>query len=300
MRDFNLLKHIEMQLSSLIQVEKRKIEDLNGQIILVKYGGSIMKNIEQHKNIWANICLLKKLGALPVIVHGGGPAIDDLLKKVGKNSEFYDGHRVTDEETMAYVEMVLRGKNNGEIVKQINAFGFNAVGLSGKDGLLVVARKRDYEIKKNGKNIKIDLGSVGDVEKINPELVFLLLDHNFLPVVSSIACGEDFKDYNINADMFAGHLAGVLKAKYYLVVTDVDGIKINENGNIKIIDDVSCTELKNEIGNSINHGMIPKIESCLIALDYGVEYACIFNGAKENSILKILLSDDRIGTTIRK
>ncbi len=280
------------------QLNSERIEDLRGSIVLIKYGGNAMVREECKQSVIEDISRLKENGILPVIVHGGGPAISELLEEVSLESDFVGGHRKTTPEMMGYVEMALSGKVNGEIVKLLCARNCPAVGLSGKDGGMVTAKPRKHEIEVDGKIEQADLGHVGDATAINTDLIHALLNEGYLPVIAPIGVGEDLKDYNINADMFAGHLAGALKASHYIVLTDVDGIQRDKNDPSTLIDELSAEEAGKEIGGIIAGGMIPKVESCLVALDTGAETAHIVSGVTPHSILMTLLTDDELGTRI--
>ena len=247
-----------------------------------------------------DITCLQKLGAIPIIVHGGGRAIKALMEQVGLESEFIGGHRKTDAEAMRYVEMALSGSVNSDLVKLINGTPFKAVGLSGKDGAMVIAEKRMHRLTVDGHTQEVDLGFVGDVKAINTDLIYTLVDAGYIPVISPVAMGEDLENYNINADMFAGHLAGALQASHYLVLTDVDGLLSDIDDRTSLVREMNLEKAETEIGNGIKGGMIPKIESCIIALKEGVESTHVFNGTAKHSILKELLTEERIGTLIRK
>lgn len=245
-----------------------------------------------------DIVALKKLGVVPVIVHGGGRAIKELLDQVGVQSKFVGGHRKTDAEAMRYVEMALSGSVNSELVKLINGTEFKAVGLSGKDGGMVQARKRMHKLTVDGQTQEVDLGFVGDVEAINTDIIHTLLDAGYVPVISPVAMGDDLNDYNINADMFAGHLAGALQASHYLALTDVDGLLTDIDDPSSLVREISLEKAETEIGNLIQGGMIPKIESSIIALKEGVVSAHIINGTTKHSILQELLTEKRSGTLV--
>lgn len=247
-----------------------------------------------------DIVALKQLGAVPVIVHGGGRAIKKLLDQVGVQSEFVGGHRKTDAEAMRYVEMALSGSVNSELVKLINGTDYKAVGLSGKDGAMVIAKKRLHELTVDGQTQEVDLGFVGDVQSINTDIIHTLLDAGYVPVISPVAMGNDLNDYNINADMFAGHLAGALQASHYLALTDVDGLLADIDDPSSLVREMTLQKAETEIGNLIQGGMIPKIESCIIALKEGVTSSHIINGTTKHSILKELLTEERSGTLIRQ
>lgn len=259
-----------------------------------------MKDEEVKEQVILDVVTLRENGIIPVIVHGGGPAIKKLLEDVGMESEFVAGHRKTDSQTMGYVEMALSGSVNSEIVRRLNAAGQKAVGLSGKDGGMVTARKRTHNVTVDGKQQEIDLGYVGDVDDINTSLVTSLIKSDFIPVISPVASGRDNRDYNINADMFAGHLAGALNAACYIALTNVDGLLIDKDDPSTLIEEITLEKAEAEMGKTIEGGMIPKVESCIIALKGGVESARIINGTKKRSILKELLTKERSGTLIKK
>jgi len=245
-----------------------------------------------------DIIALKKLGAIPVIVHGGGRAIKQLMSEVGLESKFIGGHRKTDAEAMRYVEMALSGSVNSDLVKLINGTDYKAVGLSGKDGAMVIAQKRMHRLTIDGNSQEVDLGFVGDVKAINTDIIHTLVDAGYVPVISPVAMGADLNNYNINADMFAGHLAGALQARHFLALTDVDGLLADINDPSSLLREMSLQKAETEIGNMIQGGMIPKIESCIIALKEGVQSAHIINGTAKHSILKELLTEERTGTLI--
>jgi len=283
-----------------ISSEPKRVDQLRNKIVLVKFGGNAMVNDEIKQGIVADIIALKKSGAVPVIVHGGGPAIRKLLDEVGIDSEFVEGHRKTDSKTMGYVEMALSGSVNSEIVHLINSAGLKAVGLSGKDGKIVVAKKRTHRVTVGGREKQIDLGHVGDVAEIDTALIVTLIKEGYIPVISPVAAGEKPEGYNINADMFAGHMAGALKASRYVALTNVDGIQIDPDDSDTLIKEISQNKAEAEIGKIIKSGMIPKVESCIIALKEGVESAHIVNGTKKHSLLLELFTGERSGTKLVK
>jgi len=274
-------------------------EDLREKTILIKFGGNAMKNDEIKENVVENICKLKKLGLKVVLVHGGGPAISKMLNMAEIESEFVGGHRKTDDESIGYVEMALKGQVNGEIVRLINSKGQKAVGLSGKDGVSVRALKRYHEREKEGSVEKVDLGQVGDVEIITPDLYHLLIENGYIPVIAPIAYGKDFSDYNVNADMFAGSLAATLKVERFIVLTDVDGLMRDKDDPDTIINEISLKNLKKEMKNIAKGGMIPKVESCIEALEGGAKNAQIVNGSKKDILLTAISQNKVIGTKIR-
>lgn len=282
--------------------EKPKVEHSpatsveKGQMILVKFGGNAMKSDEIKNNVIDNLSKLKRDGFKVVIVHGGGPAIKDTLKMAGIESEFIGGHRKTTVESIGFIEMALKGQVNGELVRLINSKNEKAVGLSGKDGTMVRAVRRKHLEKKEGTIEKIDLGLVGDVEIINPDLVWLLTSSGYIPVIAPIAYGEDFSDYNVNADMFAGHMAAALKADHFILMTDVDGIMEDKDNPSTLIKEIDVSEIKKQLGKVVLGGMIPKTEACIIALEKGVERAHIINGTRKN-ILRDIFSGTKVPLT---
>ncbi len=264
------------------------IKRFNGKIVVVKYGGAAM--IEEHlkQNFAQNIILLQSLGMLPVIVHGGGPEVSKAMEQLGQEVSFIDGLRVTSSENVKVTEMVLSGTINKEIIAHINTFGGKAVGVSGKDGNLIEADKISHE---GG----IDLGFVGKIKKVNPELLMVLLKQGFLPVVSPIGLSKDGVTYNINADTTASRIAVSLGAYKIIFMTDVDGVL--EDGNLCV--QLSSNELEKMIEKKvITGGMSPKVDSCLYCVKNGVESAQIINGTEPHSVIAELFTDQGIGTKI--
>jgi acetylglutamate kinase len=270
----------------------------NKKSILIKFGGNAMINQDILNNVLDNICYLKSIGFDVILVHGGGPAINQTLDMAEIKSEFIGGHRKTNKEAMTYVEMALKGKVNGEIVRILNSKNQKPIGISGKDAKTVIASKRLHIEENNNLKITIDLGQVGDVKAINPELINILIKNDFIPVIAPIAFGEDNLNYNINADMFAGSLAGAVNSEYYVVLTDVDGLMYNKDDPSTLIKNISVKKAKKEIGNIIVGGMIPKIESCITAIEKGVKNALIVNGTKNDAIKKIMNKEEFLGTII--
>jgi acetylglutamate kinase len=269
-------------------------------VTVFKYGGNAMIDEKLKKEILQNICSLSEEGDHVVIVHGGGPFIKEALEEAKIESEFIDGHRKTSMEAFSYVEMALKGKVNGNLVSMINALGYKAVGLSGKDGRMVVATKRLHQREVNGELEEIDLGQVGDVASIDPDLIRTLLSRDYIPVITCLADDRSGNGYNINADMFAGHLAGSLRASRYIVLTDVDGLLRNKDQPSSLISDLNLTETNRLLEDQvISGGMIPKVASCEIAINKGVELARIINGTRPDQILK-LMDHEPIGTKIHK
>ncbi len=269
-------------------------------ILLFKYGGNAMTDHGLKMQVLRNICSLKNKNFNVVIVHGGGPFIKLSLQEAGIESEFVDGQRKTTPEAMEYVEMALKGRVNGSLVSIINAMGHKAIGLSGKDGNMVVAEKRLHRREKNGENEIIDLGQVGDVARVDPSLIHLLLNNDFIPVLTCIASDSNGIDYNINGDMFAGHIAGRIAAQEYVVLTDVDGLMLDKDDPSSIIREIRLSELiQLKERGIIQGGMIPKIESCEIALNNGAACARIINGTMPGQITG-LFDSRKAGTIIRK
>jgi len=264
------------------------IKSFNGKIVVIKYGGAAM--IEEHlKHDFAqDIVLLQSLGMLPVIVHGGGPEVSKAMERLGQKVSFIDGLRVTSSENMKVAEMVLSGTVNKEIITHLNTFGGKAVGVSGKDGHLIEAIKKP---QKSG----IDLGFVGEIKNVNPELLLVLLKQGFLPVVSPIGLGKDGITYNINADTTASRIAVSLAAHKIIFMTDVDGVL--KKG--KLIAQLTASEAEKLIQQKvISGGMAPKIEAGLFCVNNGVESAQIINGTDSHSVIAELFTDKGIGTKI--
>lgn len=269
-------------------------------VLLFKYGGNAMSDDRLKKEVLKNIGKLKESGVRIVIVHGGGPFIKHALQEAKIESEFIDGQRKTTPEAFEHVEMALKGKVNSQLVGLMNGLGYKAVGLSGQDGQTVLAKKRYHETMIEGKMQPVDLGQVGDVSRIRPDLISLLLRNEFIPVISCTAADENGLGYNINADMFAGHMAGALQADQYIVLTDVDGLMKDKDDPITLINEIELHQLKALVEDgTIQGGMIPKIESCEIALKHGAKSARIINGTKPEQIQQIV-NNSTIGTNIKK
>ncbi len=266
--------------------------------IVIKYGGHAMVDDGLKVNFALDVILMKYVGLNPVIVHGGGPQIGGVLEKMGMPSKFVGGMRVTDVETMDVVEMVLAGKVNKEIVGLINHYGGRAVGLSGKDGQLVSARKLDMLMSKEDTEPPeiIDIGMVGEVESINPNIVEVLDGNNFIPVVAPIGIGCKGETYNINADLVAGKLASALRAEKLILLTDVEGLKDERK---KLISTVTTEEIRKYIeAGVISGGMIPKVNCCLEALNEGVAKTHIIDGRVKHALLLEVFTDVGVGTEI--
>lgn len=267
------------------------IREFSGKTVVIKYGGNAMESPKLKELVMQDIALLKLVGINVVIVHGGGPAISDMMKRLGMEPKFVDGYRYTDEETMMVTEMVLSGLINKELVAAVNAHGIKAVGLSGKDNRLIVARRKGPK----------DIGLVGEIVSIHPEVIENLLSGGYVPVISPVGVGEDGKTYNINADVAAGEIAIALRAYKLIYMTDVKGIYEDikdEKTFLSTVDEKTIARLKKE--GRISEGMIPKIDSALKAVKNGVEKVHIIDGRIEHSILLELLTDAGIGTEIAR
>jgi acetylglutamate kinase len=275
------------------------IKAFRGSTIVVKYGGHAMLDPSLKRNIIQDIVLMDYVGMKPVIVHGGGPEISTLMKKVGIEPKFIEGLRVTDRETLEITEMVLAGKLNGEIVNDINQTGARAIGLSGKDGGFIVARK--YKPKSTRRAKATDYGFVGEVDAIKPEIIEILERHDFIPVISPIGVDRAGLTYNINADLVAAELAVALRAKKMILLTDVRGILAKERDNSSLIPTLGLREAKRLVRSSnVTGGMIPKVRACIRALEGGVEKTHILDGRIPHSLLLELFTDKGIGTQIIK
>lgn len=275
------------------------IKKLQGEIVVIKYGGNAMLNEELKKNVMQDIAFMKDMGIYPVVVHGGGPDITAMLKKVGKESEFVAGLRVTDAETAEIAQMVLVGKVNPEIVQLLNAAGVQAIGLNGKDANLIIVKKHFAEVHQHGETEKVDIGFVGDVEQINSEVVKTLLAKDLLPVVAPIGVDKHGQTYNINADYVAAALAGALRAQDFILLTDVEGIYGNYEDKSTFVSSLKMSEAKAMIrSGAIGGGMIPKVESCMKALSCGTARAHIVDGRVPHSLLLNLFTDQQAGTAL--
>jgi len=269
------------------------IREFRGKTVVIKYGGAAMEEADLKEPFALDVILLKFVGIRPVIVHGGGPQIGALMKRLGKEPRFVGGMRVTDEETMGIVEMVLVGKINTEIVGLVNHHGGKAVGLSGKDSSLLRARRRLHRLA-DGQ--EIDIGLVGAVTSVNPEPIRLLEDHGFTPVIAPIGAGDDGETYNINADLAAGEIAAALGAEKLIHLTDVEGIQDGGKQLISTLTRKDAERLMKE--GVIDGGMLPKVESSLRALEGGTAKAHIIDGRVPHAILLELFTREGIGTEI--
>jgi acetylglutamate kinase len=272
------------------------IRRFHGKTIVIKYGGNAMTEETLKQGFARDVVLLKLVGMNPVVVHGGGPQIGELLKRVGKQSEFIQGMRVTDEETMDIVEMVLGGLVNKEIVGLLNHHGGKAVGLTGKDGGFIRAKQMKLKsLEKEGE--WIDIGHVGEVVNIDPQLIDLLDSKDFIPVVAPIGVGEQGEPYNINADVVAGKLAQTLSAEKLMLLTNVAGV-MNKEG--KVLTGLSAAQVDGLIADgTISGGMLPKVQCALEAARNGVRTCHIIDGRVEHALLLEVLTNQGVGTLIR-
>ncbi|HWQ40070.1 MAG TPA: acetylglutamate kinase [Burkholderiales bacterium] len=271
------------------------IRRFHGKTIVVKYGGNAMTDEKLKHSFARDVVLLKLVGMNPVVVHGGGPQIDELLKRVGKKGEFVQGMRVTDSETMDVVEMVL-GLVNKAIVNLINQHGGRAIGLSGKDGAFIRARKMLLANKDNASEM-IDIGHVGEVASIDPEIISLLETREFIPVVAPIGVGASGESYNINADLVAGKLAEILHAEKLILLTNTPGVLDKEGRLLTGLTPRQIEELFSD--GAIHGGMLPKLASALDAARSGVKSVHIIDGRVEHALLLEVLTDQGVGTLIR-
>lgn len=271
-----------------------------GQTFVIKYGGHAMGDAEAQRDFAEDIVLLKAVGINPVVVHGGGPQIGAMLKKLGIESSFVGGLRVTDAATAEVAEMVLAGKINKEIVGWLAALGGRAVGISGKDANLVLAEKvqRTEPDPNSGIERHVDLGFVGEPVAVDPTILINLTKDNFIPIVAPVALGADGATYNINADTMAGAIAGALGAKRFFLLTDVAGVLDKAGALLTDLDQPAIDALKND--GTITGGMIPKVETCVAAVDAGVEAAVILDGRVPHAMLLEIFTARGAGTLIHR
>jgi acetylglutamate kinase len=269
------------------------------KVVVVKYGGHAMGDPELAKAFARDITLLETSGVRPVVVHGGGPQIGQMLDQLGIKSQFHGGLRITDKRTVEVVEMVLAGSINKEIVMAINAEGGKAVGLSGKDGNMVFAEKVTRTERDPDSNIEkvVDLGFVGEPKRVNRAVIDMVLGAELIPVIAPVAPGDDGETYNVNADTFAGAIAGRLGAARLLFLTDVPGVLDKEG---KLIKELTVKQVRGLIADgTITGGMIPKVETCIDAIRQGVEGVVILNGKVPHAVLLELFTDHGAGTLIK-
>ncbi|MFQ5454785.1 MAG: acetylglutamate kinase [Nitrospirota bacterium] len=276
------------------------IRSFSGKTIVIKYGGKAMQDDDLKHKFALDLVLMKYVGINPVIVHGGGPQINEMMNRLGIKPRFIEGIRVTDQDTMKIVEMVLGGIINKEIVGLINKSGGKAVGLTGKDGDMIRAKKISQRITSRKKETdtgnNIDMGLAGEVESIEPEILRCLDENRFIPVIAPMGIGSDGKTYNINADLVAGSLAAALKAEKLVVLTNVKGILDKDKS---LIPSISKKEIESLIRDKvISEGMLPKVDACLLALEGGVNKAHIINGGITHALILEIFTDKGIGTEI--
>jgi len=272
------------------------IRRFNGSTMVIKYGGHAMLDEILKESFALDVTLLWFVGIRPIVVHGGGPQIGKMLKGLSIESNFVDGMRVTDEKTMEVVEMVLTGQTNKEIVTKINLAGGKAVGISGKDGGLLLAEKLLYKKNSTDGEKEIDLGLVGEVKEVRPEILYTLTESGFIPVISPVAAGRTGQSFNLNADTAAGYIAGALNARKLILLTDTQGVLDNQGNLISTLKAKDAEEMIS--AGVIKGGMVPKVRCCLDALKMGVKKAHIIDGRVEHSILLEIFTDLGVGTEI--
>ena len=278
-----------LQRAEIITQALPYIQKYHNKIIVVKYGGNAMISEELKLQVMEDLVLLWLIGVKPVLVHGGGPEISDMLKKVGKQSEFVDGLRVTDKETAEIVQMVLAGKINKQLVNLLGEFGGNAVGISGIDGHLIEAKVKDER-----------LGFVGEITNVNVQPILDLIEKEYIPVVSTVGCDKEGNVYNINADTAASYIAGAMKAERLITMTDIPGILRDVNDPDSIIKKVTTEEARQLFADGvISGGMIPKVECCIEAIEKGVRRVTILDGRVPHALLLELLTDEGAGTLVK-
>ncbi len=278
-----------LQRAEIITQALPYIQKYHNKIIVVKYGGNAMISEELKLQVMEDLVLLWLIGVKPVLVHGGGPEISDMLKKVGKQSEFVDGLRVTDKETAEIVQMVLAGKINKQLVNLLGEFGGNAVGISGIDGHLIEAKVKDER-----------LGFVGEITNVNVQPILDLIEKEYIPVVSTVGCDKDGNVYNINADTAASYIAGAMKAERLITMTDIPGILRDVKDPDSIIKKVTTEEARQLFADGIiSGGMIPKVECCIEAIEKGVRRVTILDGRVPHALLLELLTDEGAGTLVK-
>ena len=283
--DFSNAQRAEILTAALPYIRR-----YNGKIVVVKYGGNAMVNPQLKEQVMEDVVLLWLIGVKVVLVHGGGPEISDLMNRLGKKSEFINGLRVTDQETVDIAQMVLSGKVNKSLVNMLEANGGKAMGISGVDGRLIEAKFKDPQ-----------LGFVGDITKVNIQPVLDLLEKGYIPVISTIGCDKKGNTYNINGDTAAGHIAGALEAERLIMMTDIAGILRDKDDPSTLIPHITEAEAKELYAQGvISGGMIPKVDCCLDALNHGTKHVVIMDGRIPHSILMELLTDEGAGTMVTK
>ena len=284
--DLESAKQAEILVSALPYIQK-----YNDKIIVVKYGGNAMLNEELKTAVMNDIALLTLVGVKVVLVHGGGPEINDMLKRVGKESKFIGGLRYTDDETAEIVQMVLAGKVNKDLVKLLSSVGGKAVGFCGIDGNIITAKKKEGEV---------DLGNVGEIVDVDVDPILVTLENDYIPVIATVASGEDGKIYNINADTAAAAIASALHAENLVLMTDIRGLLMNKDDESTLISEIKVSDVPKLIKKGvISGGMIPKIDCVVEAVRRGVSQAVIIDGRIKHSIIMDMLTDKGIGTLIK-
>lgn len=298
-----MINEEEVDISKVLIEALPYIKKFHDKKIMIKYGGHAMIDEQAMSSTAKDTVLLKYVGMQPLVVHGGGPEISRSMDKMGKKAKFIGGLRVTDSETMEIVKMVLVGKINTEIVSKIGLHGGKAIGISGKDNFLLESSKKDpAKIKhENGEILEVDLGYVGKIDKVNSRIVEDLTSNNYIPVISPIGINNDGNTLNLNADTVAGSIASEVDAEKLIVLTDVPGIMTDPDDPDSIIRRIRVDELKELVDTGIiTGGMIPKVETCINAVENGVKTAHILDGRIDHSILLEIFTKDGIGTMIRK
>lgn len=292
MEDGNIKMESYQQRAQMLVEALPYIQRLFGKTVVVKYGGSAMLSEELTQSILQDVTLLKFVGMNPVLVHGGGPDINRMLEALDVEPHFVDGLRVTDDETMAVVQMVLAGKINKDIVAEMNGMKASAIGLCGIDGNIIRARKKE---PRNG----VDLGNVGEIVSVNVDLLNMLLRDQYIPVIAPVGVGDDGESYNINADVAAGAVAGALEAEKLIYLTDTDGIRTQLDDPSTLLYVASRSDIMAMIEDGrIRGGMLPKVQSCLDALSAGVHRVHILDGTIPHPILLEIFTDSGIGTMV--
>ncbi len=269
------------------------IQKLAGKTVVIKYGGNAMLDEKITETILQDITLLKYVGVNPIVVHGGGPEINNMLKKLDIQSSFHNGMRITDKATMEVVQMVLTGKLNKDLASHLNALGGKAIGLSGKDANLISV------VKKPPTEDGVDLGYVGDIVDINTQLLSMLVNDEYIPVIAPVGSDKDGNSYNINADIVAGEIAARLQAEKLIFLTDIDGIYADFNDKSSLMSVITVQQIHEMIQDgTITSGMIPKVKGCIKSIDCGVKRTHILNGTLPHPLILEIFTDEGIGTMV--